>query len=127
MSDRVRAWAFLAAAITCEILATVFLGGTEQFSRPLPTIAVLLGYATSFACLAQALRSLPVSLAYALWSGIGTATVAVIGIAFLGEQASAAKFLGLALIIAGVVILNLRQPAPELGAESVAPVASREE
>lgn len=111
MSDRRRAWAFLAGAIACEILATVFLGSTEQFSRPLPTVAVLLGYAISFACMAQALRSLPVSLAYALWSGIGTATVALIGMTFLGERASAAKVLGLVLIIAGVVILNLRQPA----------------
>ncbi|MFD4180893.1 DMT family transporter [Rhodococcus sp. NPDC058514] len=113
MSDRRRAWVFLGGAITCEILATVFLGSTEQFSQPLPTIAVLLGYATSFACMAQALRSLPVSLAYALWSGIGTATVAVIGMTFLDEQASAMKVLGLALIIAGVVILNLRQTVHE--------------
>ncbi|MFE3291040.1 DMT family transporter [Rhodococcus sp. NPDC059234] len=115
MSESRRAWAFLAVAISSEILATVFLGATEQFTRPLVTIAVLCGYVLSFTCMAQALRALPISLAYALWSGIGTAAVAVIGIVFLGEGLSVAKVAGLLLIVAGVVVLNLRQaePAPE--------------
>ncbi|TQF73402.1 multidrug efflux SMR transporter [Rhodococcus spelaei] len=128
MSETRRAWAFLAVAITSEILATVFLGRTEQFTRPLLTAAVLCGYVVSFTCMAQALRALPVSLAYALWSGIGTASVAVIGIAFLGEGLSGWKVLGLVLIIAGVVVLNLRQSGPEVreavsrpGARSPAP------
>ncbi|GAA4475689.1 hypothetical protein GCM10023094_13640 [Rhodococcus olei] len=102
-----RAWAFLAAAIAFEITATVLLDSTEQFTRPLPSIVVAVGYVTSFTCMAQALRTLPVSLAYALWSGLGTAAVAVIGVLFLGEGLSVAKIAGLALIVAGVVVLNL--------------------
>lgn len=102
-----RAWAFLAVAIGSEILATVLLDRTDQFTRPGWSILVVAGYVTSFACLAQALRTLPVSLAYALWSGIGTAVVAMIGVLFLGEDLSVAKVVGLVLIVAGVVILNL--------------------
>ncbi|MFC9788528.1 DMT family transporter [Rhodococcus sp. NPDC127528] len=125
MSEIRRAWAFLAVAITSEILATVFLGHTEQFTRPLVTVAVLAGYVLSFTCMAQALRALPISLAYALWSGIGTAAVAVIGIVFLGEGLSIWKVLGLVLIIAGVVVLNLRQSSPELVVVSDADTGSR--
>lgn len=102
-----RAWAFLAAAIAFEITATVLLDSTEQFTRPLPSIVVAAGYVTSFTCMAQALRTLPVSLAYALWSGIGAAAVAVIGVLVLGDGLSVAKIAGLALIVAGVVVLDL--------------------
>lgn len=102
------AWLFLAAAIGCEIVATVLLGSTEQFTRPLPSAVVVTGYVVSFACLAQALRTLPVSLAYAMWSGIGTAVVALIGVLALGEALSLAKVAGVALIVVGVVVLNLR-------------------
>ncbi|MGW0174748.1 DMT family transporter [Rhodococcus sp. NPDC003322] len=107
MTARARAWAFLAAAITSEIIATVLLASTEQFTRPALSLVVIAGYVTSFACMAQALRTLPVSLTYALWSGIGTAAVAVIGVVLLGEPLSIAKVAGLALIVAGVVVLNL--------------------
>ena len=115
-----RAWAFLAVAIASEITATVLLDSTDQFTKPLPSIVVIAGYVTSFACLAQALRALPVSLAYALWSGIGTATVAVIGVLLLGETLSVAKVIGLALIVAGVVILNLQHDGDT--SEAVQPV-----
>jgi multidrug transporter EmrE-like cation transporter len=107
MSATVRAWAFLIAAIASEITATVLLGSTEQFTRLLPSVVVIVGYVLSFAFLAQALRTLPISLAYAMWSGIGTATVALIGVLALGEELSVAKVGGIALIVAGVVVLNL--------------------
>lgn len=108
MTAAARAWLFLLGAIGCEITATVLLGSTDQFTRPLPSVVVICGYVLSFAFLAQALRTLPISLAYAMWSGIGTATVALIGVLLLGEDLSIAKVVGVALIVAGVVVLNVR-------------------
>jgi len=97
----------LAVAIGSEICATVSLKFTEGFTRLLPSVVVVLGYGLSFVFLAQALKHIPVSSAYAIWSGVGTAVVAAIGFAFLGEAVNAWKLAGIALIIGGVVALNL--------------------
>jgi len=97
----------LALAISSEICATVSMKYCEGFTRLLPSIVVVLGYAFSFLMLSQALKHIPVSTAYAIWSGAGTAVVASIGFVFLGEGLNALKLAGLVLIIAGVVALNL--------------------
>ena len=98
---------FLAIAIGSEICATVSLKYTEGFSRLLPSLIVVAGYGLSFAFLAQALKHIPVSTAYAIWSGVGTAVIAAIGFGVLGESVNAWKLGGIALIIGGVVALNL--------------------
>ena len=98
---------FLALAISSEICATVSMKLSEGFTRLLPSIVVVVGYLCSFALLSQALKHMPVSTAYAIWSGAGTAVVASIGFVFLGEGLNALKLAGLVLIIAGVVALNL--------------------
>ena len=98
---------FLALAISSEICATVSLKYTHGFTRLLPSIVVVLGYVASFALLSQALKQIPVSTAYAIWSGVGTAVVAAIGFVFLGEGVNPWKLVGIALIIVGVVALNL--------------------
>ena len=97
----------LALAISSEICATVSMKYCEGFTRLLPSIVVVVGYVFSFAMLSQALKQLQVSTAYAIWSGVGTAVVAAIGFVFLGEGLNALKLLGIVLIIAGVVALNL--------------------
>ena len=97
----------LALAISSEICATVSMKYCEGFTRLLPSTVVVLGYAFSFLMLSQALKHIPVSTAYAIWSGAGTAVVASIGFVFLGEGLNALKLGGLVLIIAGVVALNL--------------------
>jgi small multidrug resistance pump len=97
----------LLAAIAIEVAATSLLGRTQGFSNPGWTIAVLAAYGVSFWLLARVVRTMPVSVAYAVWSGLGTAAVAVIAYAFLGESLGALKLLCLALIIVGVVGLNL--------------------
>jgi small multidrug resistance pump len=97
----------LSGAILAEILGTSLMTRTDGFTRLAPTVASLGLYAVSFTLLAQTLKSMDVGLAYAIWSGVGTALIAAIGMAFLGETVSAAKFLGIALVIAGVVVLNL--------------------
>jgi small multidrug resistance pump len=102
-----RAYTYLGLAIGVEIVATSLLKTTEGFTKPLPTAACLLGYAFSFFMLSLTVKDLSVGTAYALWSGIGTATVAAIGVVVLGETIDAIKVAGLALIIAGVVALNL--------------------
>lgn len=97
----------LAAAIAAEVLATSFLKHTDGFSRLWPTLGVLALYGVAFALLAQAIRDVPVGVAYAMWAGLGTAAIVVIGAAFLGEPLTAVKLLGVLLVIGGVVILNL--------------------
>ncbi|MDG4830855.1 multidrug efflux SMR transporter [Solwaraspora sp. WMMD1047] len=101
------AWLFLGAAIAFEVAATSLLKSTAGFTRLGPTLACLAGYAGSFYLLSLALRQLQVGVAYAIWSGLGTAAIAVIGALFLAEPITVAKVTGIVLIIAGVVILNV--------------------
>jgi len=100
------AWLLLAIAIASEIVATTSLKQSEGFSKPLWSVVVVVGYGLSFFLMAQALKTIPVSVAYAVWSGAGTAVVAAIGMVFLGEPVSLMKVGGVALIVAGVVVLN---------------------
>ncbi|TDC26865.1 multidrug efflux SMR transporter [Streptomyces sp. 8K308] len=97
----------LAAAIASEIVATTLMKYSDGLSRLWPSVGTVAGYLVAFALLAQVLRSMEVGAAYAIWSGVGTAVVALVGMFFLDESASAAKVLGVALVIAGVVTLNL--------------------
>ena len=97
----------LSIAIVTEVSATVALRFAEGFTRPLPSAAVVLGYAVSFWMLALVIRDLPVGLTYAVWSAAGTALIAGVGIVAFGETATALKLASLALIIMGVVGLNL--------------------
>ncbi len=95
-------------AITIEVAATTALPRTDGFRHLGWTPAVLVGYAASFWLLAIVVRSMPVSTAYALWSGVGTATVALVGITIYRERADWLTILGIALVVGGVVALNLR-------------------
>lgn len=98
---------FLALAITAEVIGTSLLKLTDGFSRLWPTVGSLGMYGVAFALLAQTLRTIPVGVAYALWSGLGTAAIVAIGAAFLGEPLTVTKVVGVSLVIAGVVVLNL--------------------
>ncbi|GIH17531.1 DMT family transporter [Rugosimonospora africana] len=97
----------LALAIGTEIGATTLLKVANGFTRLWPSVGVVIGYVLSFILLGQVLKSLPVSLVYAIWSGAGTAAVAAIGLALFHEPVSWLKIGGIALVIAGVVALNL--------------------
>lgn len=101
------AWIYLAAAIASEIVGTVFLRFTDGFTRPALSTLVIATYAASLWLFALALRELEISLAYAVWAGVGTAAVAVIGMAALGESVNVLKVASIALVIGGVVGLNL--------------------
>ncbi|CAL9413840.1 DMT family transporter [Streptomyces sp. NPDC057838] len=97
----------LAGAITAEVAATTAMKYSDGFSKIGPSLLTLLGYVLSFALLAQTLKTVSVGTAYAIWAGVGTAAVATIGVAFLGEGLTVTKAAGIALIIVGVVVLNL--------------------
>ena len=100
-------WIYLAIAIVAEVAATSFLKAAAGFTKPLPSLAVVAGYAVAFLCLSRTLDTIPVGVAYAVWSGAGVTLVAAIGWLFLGQKLDAAALLGMGLIVAGVVVLNL--------------------
>lgn len=100
-------WLFLAIAIVSEVMATSALKASAGFTRPLPSLVVVLGYGVAFYFLSLTLKTLPVGVAYAIWSGAGVALIALIGWAFLGQRLDAPAILGLALIVAGVVVINV--------------------
>lgn len=97
----------LAAAIAAEVAGTTAMKYSDGFSKLWPSLLTAVGYIVSFALLAQTLKTISVGTAYAIWSGVGTAAIATIGILFLGEGMTVAKATGIALIIIGVVVLNL--------------------
>jgi small multidrug resistance pump len=97
----------LLLAIASEVVGTTALKASEGFTKPLPIVLVTLGYAASFYFLSQALKAgMLVGPAYAIWSGIGTAAIALIGILLFGEKLTVAELIGIGLIIAGVVVVN---------------------
>jgi small multidrug resistance pump len=97
---------WLALAIGSEIVATVSLKLSDGFSRPLPSVVVVAGYALSFYALSISLRTIPLGVVYAIWSGVGTAAIVVIGLFLFRETLDAVKVVGIGLIITGVVMLN---------------------
>lgn len=100
-------WLWLAGAITTEVAGTVALRQSVGLSRPLPVVVVVLGYALSFWFLAQTLRHIPLSVTYAVWSALGTTAIALIGVVAFGEEMTLVRAVGVALVIAGVVAINL--------------------
>jgi small multidrug resistance pump len=100
-------WALLAAAISVEIASTMLLRASNGFSKLVPTIIVLIGYAISFAFLSRVLRAgVPVGVAYAIWSAMGTASVAVLGKLIFSDPLPLSTVAGIALIIGGVVLVQ---------------------
>ncbi|GHA17747.1 QacE family quaternary ammonium compound efflux SMR transporter [Streptomyces tauricus] len=100
-------YVLLAGAIAAEVAATTAMKYSDGFSRLWPSVLTALGYVVAFLLLAQTLKTVSVGTAYAIWAGLGTAAIVVIGVVFLGEGLSFTKFAGVALIIGGVVVLNL--------------------
>lgn len=98
----------LAAAIASEVGGTFLLKFTEGFTRLWPSLASLGFYVISFALLAQVIRTLPVGITYAIWAGVGTVAIVASGVLFMHEKIDAPTVLGVALVVAGVVILNLK-------------------
>ena len=102
------AFALLFVAIAIEVASTAALPRTDGFRDPLWAAVVVAGYAASIWLLALVVQRLPVSITYAIWSGLGTAAIAVVGVLFLGESVNPVKITAIALIVVGVVVLNLQ-------------------
>ena len=100
--------ALLLVAIATEVFATAALPRAEGFSNPVWTAAVVGGYAVSIWLLTIVVKQIPVSITYAIWAGLGTAAIAVVGVLFLDEPVNPAKIAAIALIIIGVVLLNFQ-------------------
>jgi small multidrug resistance pump len=95
----------LVGAILAEVLGTTAMKYSDGFSRLWPSLITGFSYAIAFVLLAQTLKTMSVGTTYAIWSGVGTAVIAAIGILFIGEAVSAAKIIGILLVILGVVVL----------------------
>jgi len=105
------AFTYLLLAIASELAATTSLKLSLGFTKPLPSVIVVVGYCVSFYLMSQALKlAMPIGTAYAIWSGIGTVGIAVLGVVFFSETMDVARLLGISLIIAGVLVLNLFSP-----------------
>jgi small multidrug resistance pump len=97
---------WLALAIGSEIVTTVSLKLSDGFTRPIPAVVVVAGYALSFYALSITLRTIPLGVVYAIWSGVGTAAIVVIGLFLFRETLDVVRVVGIGLIIAGVVLLQ---------------------
>jgi small multidrug resistance pump len=103
-------WLYLLVAILTEVAGTSLMKVSQGLTRLVPTLFMFVLYAISFVFMALALKKIEVGIAYAIWSGLGTALIAMIGIAWFRESFNLPKLAGIILIIAGVVLLNLKSP-----------------
>lgn len=99
-------WLYLGIAIFAEVIGTTALKATDGFSKIGPSLIVVLAYAASFYFLSLTLKIIPVGVAYAVWSGVGIVLIAIAGWWFFGQTIDKAGILGIALIGAGVIVLN---------------------
>ncbi|MBL0372996.1 multidrug efflux SMR transporter [Rhizobium sp. KVB221] len=106
MNPALIAYGSLAVAIVCEIAGTSFLMKSVQFTRLVPTLAMAAFYASSFFFLSQALKVIPLGVAYAVWGGVGIVLTAIIGVVVFGQTLDISAIAGIAMIVGGVVLLN---------------------
>jgi small multidrug resistance pump len=102
------AWLVLGVAIAAELVATSALKASHGFTKLVPVVVMVAGYAISFFLLSVTLKELPLGIVYAVWSGIGTVGVAIIGLLVWRETLDVMKGAGIALVVVGVVLINLK-------------------
>lgn len=107
MSPSLAAYVFLFVAIVAEVIATTALKASDGFTRLLPSLVVVGGYAVAFYFLSLTLRVFPVGITYAIWSGVGIILIALIGWLWYGQSLDPPAVVGLGLIVAGVLVVNL--------------------
>ena len=100
-------WVLLGFAIISEVIATSSLKSTEGFTKLWPSLLVLLGYSAAFYFLSLTLDTIPIGVAYAVWSGIGIAGIALVSVLFFEQRLDAAAIIGMGLIVTGVIVLRL--------------------
>ena len=102
-----KGWGFLGVAIVAEVVATSALKASDGFSNWLPSVIVIVGYATAFYFLSLTLRTIPVGVAYAIWSGLGVVLITAVGWIVFGQKLDLPALAGMGLIVAGVLVMNL--------------------
>lgn len=102
-----REWLYLSAAIVAEVVGTSALVPSDGFTRLWPSVLVVIAYATAFFFLSLTLRVIPVGIAYAVWAGAGVALITLAGWIVFGQKLDVPAFIGIALIVAGVLVLNV--------------------
>lgn len=100
-------WIFLCVAIIAEVIATSALKSSEGFSKPIASVIVVLGFIIAFYCLSLTLKTIPVGIAYAIWSGVGIVLVTIIAWIVFDQKLDVWGIIGIALIMSGVLVLNL--------------------
>ena len=100
-------WVYLGLAIFSEVVATASLKSTEGFTRLVPSIVVLVGYSAAFYFLSLTLDTIPIGVAYAVWSGVGVATITLVSFVLYDQKIDAAGLIGIGLIVTGVAVLRL--------------------
>lgn len=103
----VTTWLFLLAAIVAEVAATTALARSESFTRLVPSLLTVAGYAVAFYCLSFPLRVMPTGIVYAIWSGLGIVLIATVAWVVFGQKLDVPALVGLGFILAGVLIVNL--------------------
>ncbi len=101
------AYLYLILAVGFEVVGTAALQASEQFTRPKPLVLTAIGYAAAFYFLSLVLRTMPVGIAYAIWSGFGVILITLVGLVWFGQRLDMPAVIGLALIVAGVAVINL--------------------
>jgi small multidrug resistance pump len=102
-----KSYFFLILAILTETIGTTALQASQQFTRLGPSLVVVAGYGLSFYLLALALKTIPVGIAYAIWSGLGIVFIAMIGLLVFGQKLDMPALLGMAMILAGILVIHL--------------------
>ncbi len=97
---------YLGIAIIAEVIGTSALKASNGFTETLPSIIVVIGYSVAFYFLSLVLKTIPVGIAYAIWSGLGIVLIAVVGLVFFGQKLDVPALIGMFLIIVGVVVMN---------------------
>ncbi|RNI30878.1 QacE family quaternary ammonium compound efflux SMR transporter [Rufibacter immobilis] len=98
---------YLFIAILSEVIATSALKASEQFTKPVPSVIVVLGYGAAFYFLSLCLKTIPMGIAYAIWSGVGIVLVTLVGVVVYKQTPDLPAVIGIALILAGVLIINV--------------------
>ncbi|MFT7492259.1 MAG: small multidrug resistance pump [Pseudohongiellaceae bacterium] len=98
---------YLSIAIIAEVIATSALKSSQGFTRPWASIVVVLGYGIAFYCLSIVLKTIPIGIAYAIWAGLGVVLITIVGYFFYQQKLDIAAVVGMSLIVAGVLIINI--------------------
>lgn len=98
---------YLAIAITSEVIATSALKASDGFEKIIPSAIVVVGYGIAFYCLSVVLKTIPVGIAYAIWSGMGIVLISLVGLIYYGQKLDFPALIGLSLIILGVLVINV--------------------